>query len=157
MLDMRNVVCAAHVLVHIGIIVALVGTEMLFNFVGRRSLDDDGKDQIISGPFIMCIGTGDVQRERHTVLINQQMNLAALLAPIGGVLSSGFTSEWRGRRFAVDRLPFPTDFALGLIERDHLTEHGAKDTHLLPGLEPLIAEGVTLLLTPNQSLWIDFH
>jgi len=58
------------------------------------------------------VSASDEHRKRRAALSDQQLDLATLLTPIGGVAAGVLASEGCGAGFAVDGLPFPLDVAL---------------------------------------------
>jgi hypothetical protein len=144
MLDVRLVVMRFDKLVDILRVIALVGTEVLLR---KRSLSHDLDHQIIRRPFVMLIGSRDMDRQGRTACIHQKVNFASRFAAIGRIFAGFFSAEWRWHRLAVHRLPFPADSQLAGIVAHHDLEQLVKDTRLLPGLKAFM-QGTTGNLKP---------
>jgi hypothetical protein len=138
MLDMRDILLLLNHFVDIVVIIALVSAQMLFDSFGIRTFDDNREDKIVRRPHIVCIGRADMNRQWRTALVNQDMDFASTLASIGWIPARFFASKRRWTRFAIDRLPGPSDTALVSIELHHFSQDGFKDTQLSPGLEALM-------------------
>ncbi len=117
------------------IIITLVSAKVLLDLLRIRTINHDGNDQVISRPLVMFIGSSNVQGQRGSVFIDQQMNLAALFASICGISACFFTTQRRWAGFTVDGLPFPANLTFCLIVQDHCSHHVGKDALLLPGLK----------------------
>lgn len=124
-------------LMNIRRIVRFIQTKM-FLLVGRGN--HNGNDQFSHRPFIMSIGSGDVDGQRRTPLVNQEMNFRPSLASVSWIASCIRTVQRGRNRFAIDSLPFPTDALLSMIEACQGTENLVPDTLLLPCLEPLMQD-----------------
>ena len=118
-------------------IIAFVQTEMLFT---AWSPYHDRNEQVINRPFVVLIGTGEVHRQGCASFINQDVNLGATLAPVGGIASCRLAAQRCGHRFAVDSLPLPANAALAMIEANHRLQDLVPNALLLPGLETFMQD-----------------
>lgn len=118
-------------------IITSVQTEMLF--LGWAG-DHNGEDKVIDRPFIVLVGTGEVNRQWRATLINQDMNLGPAFAAVGRIVSCCRAAQRGGYRFAVDRLPFPANPALPIVEADHRLPNLVPNPPLLPRLEPFMQD-----------------
>ena len=119
------------------VIIPFVQTEMLFF---RRARDHNGKDKVIDRPFIVLMSASKMNRQRGTALVNQDMNLCAAFAAVGGISSSRLSAQRSRHRFAVDSLPFPANPALPVVKANHRLQDLLPDTLLLPRLEPFMQD-----------------
>lgn len=133
--DVALVVSLRNQLVDISGIIRFVQTQVLF---ACWSSDHDRNDKVIHGPFVMLIGAGDVNGQRRSSFIDQDVHLGPTLASVCWITSSGLPTQWRGNRLAVDSLPLPADSTLAGIEADQAPHDLLPDTLLLPGLESLV-------------------
>ncbi|MGD8738409.1 MAG: hypothetical protein PVJ85_16800, partial [Anaerolineae bacterium] len=74
----------------------------------------------------------------RTVFIDQQVNLAALLTSICGISTRFFTTQRCGTGFAINRLPFPTNFPFRSVVQHHFSHHVGEDALLLPSLKTFV-------------------
>jgi len=136
--DMGNVAFLLNKLMDIIIIIAAVHADMLFNRDWVRTRDDNRDNQVVRRPFVMAIRTGNENGQRCPSFIDQQVNLAALFAPIRWIAACFVTAQ-RGRTaLTVNRLPFPFDLAVLGIEHHHDLHNPVENAQLLPGLEPFV-------------------
>ncbi len=106
--------------------------------VGARNHDRNNK--VSHRPLVMSVGTCDVNRQRCTALVDQEMNLRTTFAAVGGIAPGRRATQRGSHRFAVDSLPFPADFLLAMVEPSHGSQHLVPDALLLPCLEPLVQD-----------------
>ena len=99
------------------------------SFMGEAPIDRLGR---------AATGTGDVNGQRRSPFINQDVYLGPTLASVCWITSCGLPTQWRGNRLAVDSLPLPADSTLAGIEADQAPHDLLPDTLLLPGLESLV-------------------
>jgi hypothetical protein len=111
---------------------------VLFNFLRRRAWHDYRHNQIIRQPFVVHIGTADVNCQRRATLIDQQMDFTAPFTAIHRTFPGLTASQWRGATFAINRLKQPLNAALAGIETQHHCHDLLKNAQLLPGLKPLM-------------------
>lgn len=137
MSNMLLVISLCHKKVHVIEIITFIQTEMLFF---RWPVYHNRNDKVINRPFIMLICTGNMNRQRRTPLINQDVNLCPAFAPIGGIISCFLSTQRRWHRFAVDCLPFPTDPSLPIVETNHRLQDFLPNALLLPSLEPFMQD-----------------
>jgi hypothetical protein len=133
--DMGNIAFLFNKLMDIIIIIAPVHADMLFTVCGVRTRDHYRDNQVIRRPFIMRIGARDVNGQRRTAFIDQQVNLAALFASVRRIAACGVTAQRSRTAFTINRLPFPFDLAFLGIEFHHDLHNPVKNAKLLPGLE----------------------
>ena len=74
MVDMGDIVSFCNSLIHIIIVIALVGTEMLFDFLRVWALKGQVFNQVISRPLVMLIGSSHLQSQWGTLLIDQNVD-----------------------------------------------------------------------------------
>ena len=124
------------------------------------SLDYNRNNQIIRRPLVIRIRTRNVNCQRHSPLINQQVQLRSLFTPIGRVFARFTASQRGGNRLAVNRLPLPFDLAFLVVKLDHQPHDLVEDAVLLPGLkafmqhvagypEPVFVNGFPLATGPQ--------
>jgi hypothetical protein len=129
------VVGLRHQLVDVSRIVCFVQAQVLF---ACWSGDDDRKDEVVHRPFVVLIGTADVDRQWCPSFVDQDMHLGSTFASVCWIASCSLSAQGRGDRFAVDGLPLPTDSPLARIETNQAPHNLLPDTLLLPRLESLV-------------------
>lgn len=140
--DIGNVTRLFNKRLHIIIIITTVHADMLFNVCRVRPWDHYRDNQVVSRPFIMAVCAGDIHCQRHAPVVDQQVNLAPLLAAIHWVFARLFAAQ-RGRTaLAVNRLPLPFDLAFLGVELDHDLHDLVENASLLPRLEAFM-QGAT--------------
>jgi hypothetical protein len=100
--DVRDIVFLSGSLMDIFIIITLVSAEVLLDLFRIRTINHDRNDQVISRPLVMFIGSSNVQGQRGSVFIDQQMNLAALFASICGISARFFTTQVSSQKLGVE-------------------------------------------------------
>jgi hypothetical protein len=116
-------------------IIPFIQTEMLF--LGW-TLHHNRKDEVSNRPFIMLICASDMNSQRGTTLVNQDMNLCPTLTTVSRIVPGCPSTQRRGYRFAIDRLPFPTYPSFSIVEANHCLHDFVPNTLLLPSLEPFM-------------------
>lgn len=86
----------------------------------------------------MAVRAGNVDRQRRTSLVGQQVDLTALLAVIRWVAACLLAAQGGWTAFAVKRLPFPLDLAFLGVELDHDLHDPLENTVLWPGLKAFV-------------------
>jgi len=140
MFDMGDIAFVFNKLMNIIVVVAFVSTEMLFDLLRVWPLDHNRYNQVIRRPLVMLVRACDVQRQRRTPLVNQQVDFAAAFAAIHRAFTCFQSSQWRRTRLAIHRLPLPLDFPLSSVEVDHRLHYPLEDTGLLPALETFVQD-----------------
>ncbi len=135
---MRDVALLLNELMDILIVIATIHAEMLFTIIWMWARNDNRDNQLISGPFVMTVGARDMYRQRGTALVNQQVDLAPLFAPVCWISAGLFAAQRRWTAFAINRLPVPLDVPFPGIEPDHNLHNSRKDACLLPRLETVM-------------------
>jgi hypothetical protein len=135
MFDMSDVPFMFHKLIHVIIIVAFIGAQMLFNALRVRSRDHNRDNQLVSRPLIMFIRPRHVDGQWRTALVHQEMDFAPPFAPIRRVGARLLPAQGGGAGFAVDGLPCPLDLAFLGIELNHDRHDLVEKAPLLPALE----------------------
>ena len=74
-------------------------------------LHGDMEDQVGDRPLVVLVGATDVDGQRRTPLIDQDVDLGAQFGAIGRVFARIAAAQGGGARAAVDRLPPPLDVA----------------------------------------------
>jgi len=138
--DMDDIACLLNKLMNIIIVVPLVSTEMLFDFLRVGTFDHNRHNQVICRPLVMLIGAGDMQSQRRSALVNQQMDFAAAFAAICGAFACFWPSQRRRTRLAIHRLPLPFDLPTLTVETNHRFHDPLKNTLLLPCLETFMQD-----------------
>jgi hypothetical protein len=133
--NMVLVVGLRHQLVDVSCIICFVQAQVLF---AGWSGDNNREDEVVHRPFIVLIGTADVDRQWCSSFIDQDMHFGTTLASVCWITPRGLSTQRRGNRFAVDGLPFPTDSPLARIETNQAPHNLLPDTLLLPRLESLV-------------------
>src|SRR3972149_9975018 len=72
------------------------------------------------------------------MLINQDMNFAPFLGPIGWIIACVASTQRRSAGSTVYRLPFPLDASFATIETQQRAEYLFPNALLLPGLKSLM-------------------
>ena len=93
MLDMRCILFFLNKFVNVIVVITLICTKVLLEFLRVRSINNHLDDEIVSRPFVMFIRSSDMQRERCAKLINQKMNFSAAFASISRVFARLLASE----------------------------------------------------------------
>lgn len=136
-LDMGHIAGSAHHCEHIGRIVAFVGTQMLaLTGPGHHHPDDQVRDR----PFVMPMGFRELDRQWGPTCIHEQMDLAAALAPVGGIAPRLRPAQRGSAHGAIDGLPRPRDVALAGIDAYQCPQDLLPDALLLPGLKPFMED-----------------
>src|SRR5436305_1615146 len=104
MFDMRRIARTQDECMHITVVIAAIGTEMLLPF---WSLGSDGHHDLAHHRFVSLIGCRDLYRYRCAALIDQQMDFSARAGAVGRVLATGLTAQWSRARATINRLPVP--------------------------------------------------
>src|SRR5690242_19958372 len=86
MFDMSYIAFLCDELMNICEVVALVQTRMLLKLSRVRPRDYNGHDDLIQQPFIMDIGSSNVDRQGCATLIDQNMDLAASFRAVNRTL-----------------------------------------------------------------------
>jgi hypothetical protein len=133
--DMALVIGLRHQLVDVSRIICFVQAQVLF---ACWSGDNNREDEVVDRPFIVLIGTGDVDRQWCPSFVDQDMYFSPTLASVCWITPRGLSTQRRGDRFAVDGLPLPADSSLARIETNQAPHNLLPDTLLLPGLESLV-------------------
>lgn len=94
--------------------------------------------QILDRPLVVLIGATDVDGQRRTPLIDQNVDFRAQLGAIGRVFARFATARRRRTRSTVHGLPAPLDAALAPVELDQGLKDLVPDAQFLPGLESLM-------------------
>jgi hypothetical protein len=132
---MRNVTLLFDKHMHIPTIISFVSTEMLCT---SRTLDQDRQNQGSRIPFVVLIGTSDMDRQGCTALIDQNMDLTPHFGAISGVLAGVLLTQ-RGRdRFAIHRLPGPANVSGTSIISQHSLHDANKHTLRSPLLKAIM-------------------
>ena len=116
-------------------IIPFIQTKMLFFC---RTWNHNGENKVINRPFVVLVSAGKMHGQRCASLIDQDMDLGTAFTSVSGIASRCFSAQRCRDRFAVDRLPFPTNSALPIVKANHRLQHPVPDTLLLPGLEPFV-------------------
>jgi hypothetical protein len=143
MLDMRRVLFPLHKRMHISEIIALVCTQVLFNLLWIRTINNDLDDEIVSRPFVMLIRSGNMQREGCAKLIHQKMDFCATFASICRVFARLLATKGCRTHFAIHRLPLPANPLSALIEMNHFNHDRTEYPAFTPGLKPLMQRAAT--------------
>jgi hypothetical protein len=142
-LDMDDVVFSFDKLMNVGVIVAFVHANMLFNLTPIRSRNDHGNDQFIRQPFVMDIRSGNVNGQRRSPLVNQQVQFAPALAAVDWAFSGRFSAKRCWAAFAIQRLKQPSNILSSRIETRHQRHQLEKQSAALPVLKPLMQHAAT--------------
>lgn len=135
MLDMRGVARTQDKRMHVAVIIAAIGTEMLLL---ARSFGGDSHHDLAHHRFVGLIGCRDLHCDGCAALIDQQMDFRACAGAIGRVLAGGLTAQ-RGRATAaINRLPAPLDVARPIVEAQQYVHYLGEASLLLPGLEAVV-------------------
>jgi hypothetical protein len=135
MFDVGDITLLLNKIMNIGKIVACVSTQMLLG-VGSRYNNRD--NQVIGGPLIMDVRTGYKHGQWCAAAIHQQMDFAATLGSIYRAFACRLASQRGGTGFGIQRLPFPFDVPLAMIELDHLPHDCRKYAIGLPFLKAIM-------------------
>jgi hypothetical protein len=92
-------------------------------------------DQIIHRPFVVSVGSGEVNGQRSTFFIHQNMDFGSRFAAIGWILPGLTTSQGSWNHFTVHRLPFPANFLLVSIVFHQYLEQLVENPFVLPRLK----------------------
>jgi hypothetical protein len=133
--DVALVVGLRHQLVDVSRIICFVQAQVLF---ACWSGDNNREDEVVHRPFIVLIGTGDVDRQWRPSFVDQDMDLGPTLASVCWITPRGLSAQRRGDRFAVNGLPLPADSSLARIETNQAPHNLLPDTLLLPRLKSLV-------------------
>jgi hypothetical protein len=133
--DVALVVGLRHQLVDVSGIICFVQAQVLF---ACWSGDDNREDEVVHRPFIVLIGTANVDRQGCPSLVDQDMHFGPALASVCWIAPRGLSAQRRGDRFTVDGLPLPADSPLARIETNQAPHNLLPDTLLLPRLESLV-------------------
>ena len=136
MFDMLLVTGFADNCMHVRIIIAFIGTQMLV----RGAYQYDGKDQRTRIPFVMLIGAADQDAQGGTTLVDQEMNFAARFPSVSRVFACLSASQGGWYAFAVQTLPSPTNPAFARIETYHPAHDPFPSSFFLPGLKALMQD-----------------
>ena len=91
-----------------------------------------------NGPLVMLIGATDVDGQRCTPLIDQNVDFGAQFGAIGRVFARLTATQRRSTRPAIHGLPAPLNATLTAIELDQGLKDLVPDAQFLPSLEPLM-------------------
>ena len=133
--DMVLVVGFSEQQLNISRIIRFVQAQVLF---ACWSGDNNREDEVVHRPFIVLIGTADVDRQWCPSFVDQDMYFGPTLASVCWITARGLSAQRRGDRFAVDGLPLPADSPLARIETNQTPHNLFPDTLLLPRLESLV-------------------
>ena len=133
--DVALVVGLRHQLVDVSRIVCFVQAQVLFTC---WSGDDNREDEVVHRPFIVLIGTADIDRQWCPSFVDQDVHFGPTLASVGWITPCGLSAQRRGERFTVDGLPLPAYPPLARIETNQAPHNLFPDTLLLPRLESLV-------------------
>ena len=138
MVDMGDIVSFCNSLMDIIKVIALVSTEMLFDFMRVWALKGQVFNQVISRPLVMLIGSSHLQSQWGTLLIDQNVDFGATFATVGRVLAGLGATKGSRADATIDRLPLPTNSKPLGIELDHLDQDGVEQACLLPSLKTVM-------------------
>jgi hypothetical protein len=143
MFDMSNIAFLFDKLMDIGKVVAFVKTQVLLDLGWVRPRCNNGNDNLIDQPLIMLIGSRDIDRQRRTTRIHQEVNFAASFSSVYRTLARRLTTQRRWTGFAINGLPRPSNAAPLVIKLGKLAHQSVKNTALLPFLEAVMDSGAT--------------